>query len=102
MCAFVDVSVSFCYSGSIQTFSGGIESDKFGYSQKRNCSAAVSFLFDRICRLLYNFCYKTYWEDSMNIHELLEDNEQDVMAELNYPPEGALTGGSARSRIRNE
>lgn len=28
----------------------------------------------------------------MNIYELLEDNEQDVMAELNYPPEGALTG----------
>lgn len=28
----------------------------------------------------------------MNIYELLEDNEQDVMAELHYPPEGALTG----------
>lgn len=28
----------------------------------------------------------------MNIYEPLEDNEQDVMAELHYPPEGALTG----------
>ena len=79
----VHLLTSLCLSaivGAYKTFSGGIESDKFGYSQKRNYSTAVSFLFDRICLFLYNFCYKTYQEDGMNIYELLEDNEQDVMA----------------------